>query len=471
MPISSIPTTSFGRRPVSLSQIANQMKVQRAIDAADKPGSNAPAAINKWHLFRTLTEIRERLGVSDRALSVLNALLSFHQETALTLPKPLNAASAGDDDAESHDMLAASEGEGGSCDLVVFPSNRSLAQRAHGMAGTTLWRHLTALVEAGLILRRDSPNGKRYARRSATGAGFSDAFGFDLTPLITRAAEFEALAEELRVLQRRRRVLKERISLHRRDVGKLIACGLDEGLQGDWEGYRQRYMGLMTPLRRLKHDGDVTALEAELARLRSDVTKALESHVNAQNLQSNALQNAMHQSNSKPQSPNDFEPASKEVGGEPDASASEDNSDLDAIETKTYPLGMVMEACPDVREFAPAGHVKTWSDFMAAAGVIRPMIGISPDAWREAQQALGKAEAHVVVAIILQRSIHSSEAQTRSGSTPGSTAVTVNGSPAILSAGGYLRALTDKARAGEFALGPVLMALIGQRLKARRAQV
>ena len=47
--------------------------------------------------------------------------------------------------------------------------------------------------------------------------------------------------------------------------------------------------------------------------------------------------------------------------------------------------------------------------------------------------------------------------------------VVVNGSPAIQSAGGYLRTLTDKARAGEFALGPVLMALIGQRLKRKRA--
>jgi replication initiation protein RepC len=55
------------------------------------------------------------------------------------------------------------------------------------------------------------------------------------------------------------------------------------------------------------------------------------------------------------------------------------------------------------------------------------------------------------------------------GPAPGSTVVVVNGSPAIQSAGGYLRTLTDKARAGEFALGPVLMALIGQRLKRKRA--
>jgi hypothetical protein len=50
------------------------------------------------------------------------------------------------------------------------------------------------------------------------------------------------------------------------------------------------------------------------------------------------------------------------------------------------------------------------------------------------------------------------------------TAVLVNGSPAIRSAGGYLRALTGEAQAGRLALGPLLMALIGQRLKARRGR-
>ncbi|MGL4438020.1 MAG: helix-turn-helix domain-containing protein, partial [Bosea sp. (in: a-proteobacteria)] len=83
-----ISTTPFGRRPAKLGQIAAQLQVRRAVADAGKPGSNIPAAVNKWHVFRTLTEIRERLGVSDRSLSVLNALLSFHPETALSLPKP-----------------------------------------------------------------------------------------------------------------------------------------------------------------------------------------------------------------------------------------------------------------------------------------------------------------------------------------------------------------------------------------------
>jgi replication initiation protein RepC len=460
-----VPTTPFGRRPVTLGQIATQLQVKRAVDGAGKPGSNAPAAVNKWQLFRTLTEIRERLGVSDRSLSVLNALLSFHQETALSLPK------AAKRDPEDYEAVVG-EGPSSSCDLVVFPSNKALGQRAHGMASTTLWRHLTALVAAGLIIRRDSPNGKRYARKDTSGRErFSDAFGFDLTPLVARAPEFGVIAEELRALDRQRRLLKERISLHRRDVGKLIACGLDERPPGDWEGFRQRFLGLMTPLRRIKSGQDLEALAAELSALRLDVVNTLESHINVQNMESNDHRNSEHQSNSKTQWPTELEPASNKVGdGDEVERAQTDAADDKARKSETYPLGMVMEACPDLRDYGPGARVKTWSDFLEAVRVIRPMIGISPDAWASARQMLGETPAHVVVATILQRSIHSSEAETRPGPSPGSTVVVVNGSPAIQSAGGYLRALTEKARAGEFALGPMLMALIGQRLKAKRAK-
>ncbi len=454
-----IPTTSFGRRQLTLGQIAAQLRVKRAVDEAVKPGSNAPAAVNKWQICRTLTEVRERIGVTDRSLSVLNALLSFHPETALSLPKP--RAGAADDP-----LAASGEGASASCDLIVFPSNRQLGQRAHGMAPATLWRHLTALVQAGLIIRRDSPNGKRYARKDASGQErFSDAFGFDLTPLVARAPEFEGLAEEERAKQKKRYLTKERISLLRRDVSKSIALGLDESLPGDWESYRQRAMALMTPLRRIRDDRDLDALAADLTTLRLDVTKALESGINVQDSMCNDHQTEQHQSNSNTNSDSVLEPASKEEGAKVEVLAGNESDP----EVKIYPLGLVIEACPDVREYAPGGRVKTWSEFLAAAGAVRPMIGISPDAWREAQDVLGKVEAHVVVATILQRSIHSSEAETVPGPVPGSTVVVVNGSPAIHSAGGYLRALTDKARAGEFALGPVLMALIGQRLKRKRA--
>jgi len=63
---------------------------------------------------------------------------------------------------------------------------------------------------------------------------------------------------------------------------------------------------------------------------------------------------------------------------------------------------------------------------MATAALVRPWLGISPSAWEEAIEAFGPEDAAVVLAAILQRS------------------------SLINSAGGYLRNLTEKARAGPF---------------------
>ena len=462
-----ITTTSFGRRPAKLCQIANRMNIARLVEDAGKPGSNAPAAVNKWTLFRTLTEIKDRLGVSDRALGVLNALLSFQQETALSLPKVLLETEAADVEEEGQGTST----RGASCDLVVFPSNKALCLRAHGMEDRTLRRHIAILVDAGLIIRRDSPNGKRYARKDQTGQErFSDAFGFDLTPLVARAAEFNSMAEQLRRDKREVMLLKERISLHRRDISKLVACGLDEGLPGDWEGFRQRFMGLVTPLRRIKETGDLRQLECELAELHAAVTFTIESIINAQNMSGNDGDFGQHQSNSNHLITSDSEPTSKAEGEQIQSSALPDP--VQNVSQRDYTIGMVIEACPDVSDYhTDGGKIRTWPQFMTAARLLRPMLGISPDAWRDAISVMGEVDAAIVVATILQRSEHSSEAKTLVSEGSGTIGTVVNGSPAIKSPGGYLRALTEKARAGEFALGPILMALMGQRLKAKRAVV
>ena len=95
------------------------------------------------------------------------------------------------------------------------------------MPASTLRRLLAVLVDAGLIVRRDSPNGKRYARKGR-GGEIKLAFGFDLAPLVVRAEEFERLAEEIEAEARAVRLAKERITLCRRDIAKMIATGIEE---------------------------------------------------------------------------------------------------------------------------------------------------------------------------------------------------------------------------------------------------
>jgi len=251
------PTTPFGRRPLSLAMVASQA----ATEAFRTKPNAAESVVHKWRLFRALTEAKEPLGVTDRALSVLHALLSFHQETALTLPGS-DAKKAGG--AKEGDAKAPSLG------IVVFPSNKELSIRAHGMAPATLRRHLACLVDAGLIIRRDSPNGKRFARRGQ-GGEIEDAFGFDLMPLVARAEEIENLAEDVRAENRAIALLREKITLTRRDIVKMIETGMEEGVPGDWDDFHARYAMLSGRYGRKLARVDFEALAGELAALAAEI--------------------------------------------------------------------------------------------------------------------------------------------------------------------------------------------------------
>jgi replication initiation protein RepC len=416
---------------LTLAMVASQASTR---EFAIKPGASEPV-VHKWRLFRALTEAKGPLGVTDRALSVLHALLSFHQETALTLPVTDRRA---DDTAGQ-----------GSAGIVVFPSNKELSIRANGMAPATLRRHLACLVEAGLIIRRDSPNGKRYARRGQ-GGKIENAFGFDLTPLVARAAEIENLAEEVRAENKAMRLLREWITLLRRDIVKMIATGLEEGVSGDWEALHLRYVALSSRYARNSTRRDLETLEADLAAFAREIQNVLENHVKFQKVSANESQNGRHIQNQITDS-FDLEPSLQKGRAEmlpsndqgpPPPSA---NANPKPSAPKTYPLGMVLEACPDILDYATKGGIDNWRDLATTAATVRRAIGVSPDAWAQALEVMGEHDTSIVIAAILQRGEE------------------------IKSAGGYLRVLTAKARAGEFSLGPVLMALLrGKAAKAGR---
>jgi replication initiation protein RepC len=95
-------------------------------------------------------------------------------------------------------------------------------------------------------------------------------------------------------------------------------------------------------------------------------------------------------------------------------------------------------------DYAKSG-INNWRDLATTAALVRAALGVSPDAWARALEVMGEHDAAIVIAAILQRGEE------------------------IKSAGGYLRVLTAKARASEFSLGPVLMALLrGKAAKAAR---
>lgn len=412
-------TTPFGRRSMTLGMLASQAATRRI-----EPGQS----IDKWKLYRALCEARPLLGITDRALAILNALLSFYPKGELC------------------------EDNG----LIVFPSNAQLSLRAHGMAEQTIRRHVATLVDAGLLIRKDSPNGKRYARKEQ-GGELREAFGFSLAPLLVRAEEIERLAAEVVAERLHLQRLRERLTLCRRDVAKLIEMALEEGAAGNWSAIHLHFRSVVEQLPRSPSAEQIAATLDELEMLREEIVNQLEVQVKTYNQGGNAPHTERHIQNSNPQSITELEPsfetkqgATAEDGSEGRAEPTEqiqkDEAKIDPVSgthaasaanaaLRSFPLGLVLQACPEIMAYGPRGAIGTWRDLMAAAVVVRSMLGVSPSAYEQACEIMGAENAATVMACVLERAGH------------------------INSAGGYLRDLTRRAERGEFAIGPMLMAL------------
>jgi len=373
--------TPFGGRSVAAALKAARVPVDASV-------SSEP--VDKWAVFSALRTARSRYGVTDRDLTVLNALLSF-------LPGRELAEGA---------------------QLVVHPSNASLSERAHGMAESTLRRHLAALVAAGLIRRQDSPNGKRYARRSQGGQVVL-AFGFDLAPLLRRAAEFARAEAEVTEAAEALRRQREHLVLLLRDLAGLIVHARAEGVPGDFT-MAENQLAELRPL--LRRRPDPKALAQGLARaadLHADLLRMLDPGP--------ALSSGTAARNERHHQSSDADLIESEQSQEPITET--------ATEAPRLPLTLVLKACPDIEPYARNG-LRSWPDLVATAIRVAGMMGISPSAWQQAASSMGPEAAAVTVSAMLQRFTR------------------------INNPGGYLRSLAKRAIEGAFSPGPMVMALL-----------
>lgn len=396
--------TPFGRRAMSLGMIASQAA------ARDIP---AGTRTNKWEVFRHIREARDLIGATDRGLAILNALLSFHPETEL-----------------------AGDGE-----LVVWPSNEQLMARANGMPATTLRRHIAILVDCGLIIRRDSPNGKRFARKGRDGE-IQQAYGFDLSPVLARAAEFGALAESVQAEKKALRVARERLTLLRRDIVKMIDTAIEEKVPGNWGRVLLTYQEIISRLPRNAGRLVVEDAATDLHGLWTELREVLESFAKTQIPAANESHSGRHIQNSKPDS--NLESTSTEKR-KLAAAVDPTTNNVHVLPERELPLTIVLDACPTIGWLAKGGEpIRSWRELLAAAEIARSTLGVSPSAWEEARTAMGDKQAAITIAGIYQRSEQ------------------------ISSAGGYLRSLTDKAREGKYSALPMIMALLRARLDDAR---
>jgi replication initiation protein RepC len=382
----------------------------------ERPEASVPGKpINKWELLRELSKAQVAFGVTERDLTVMQGLLSFFPDDAL----------------------------GGNAEMVVFPSNKAICERLNGMPCSTMRRHLARLVEAGLLMRRDSPNGKRYVRKHGEERV---AFGFDLSPLYCRTEEIARAAEAVREAEDRVRRLREVVSLMRRDLAALAEFGeeIQPGL-GLWDQFRDKAVLTARALRRKLTLEELSAYRIDLEALLDHARNVIDGP-ETEEMNTNDARCERHHHNSNEES-SDLEPALKKGGaaaGAPDPETDALVADVEEADTRRVPkipLHLVIAGCPSLKTFYQ-GDIRHWHQLFDAACHVRPAMGISASAWEEAQRFMGPEQASIVVVAMLERFAD------------------------IRSPGGYLRALTSKAAAGEFSCGPMIMALMSRRTAA-----
>ena len=403
-------------RPLSAAHL-------RAVDDTVSHAGPLPARpVNKWVLLRELSKAQAAFGVTERDLTVLQGLLSFFPGDELGV-----------------------DGQ----DMIVFPSNRAICERLNGMPCSTMRRHLAKLVQAGLIARRDSPNGKRFQRREGEARL---VFGFDLAPLHAQAEAIAQAAEAVRAEESHCKRLRVIVSLMRRDAAALADYGatLHPGL-ALWGELAALAAEVARALRRKLSTDALAGYRAAMAQALEAARDVIDGAVTEEmNTNDARFEQHLHNSNKDSlESEPGFEKATGGGVAQPalavvavDAKGEgKPDSNPEGQGVPKIPLHLVLAACPSLKDFHD-GPIRHWHQLFDAACALRPSMGVSPSAWEEAVRCMGPESAAITLVAMLERFDE------------------------IRSPGGYLRSLSGKAAAGAFSCGPMVMALLSRRQAA-----
>ena len=295
------------------------------------PGKVAPATeTDVWAIFRALRDSHSHFGLRPGHMQTLQALLSF---------------------------LKTGHGE------TVFASNFEICRRIGGIDERTLRRHIDRFLVLGFITRHDSPNRKRYRVRSSDGHCIS--YGFSLTPLIERADELLAIAQEVENRRRDCVFIRKQILT--------ILAQLEESCPENTFVSEVR-----KTLRRKLSEVEYRALlaetenEYELTSTAVDVPKAT-------HLPANDGQNDRHLSKSE-----------------------KEDKDLERRENAKKPeVRTLTLVCREATAFSPK-KLTTWNEVEHHAQTLAPMMGIHTTTFEKAKKAIGTQKASCAIFIMLQ---------------------------------------------------------------------
>ncbi|MDJ0820318.1 MAG: plasmid replication protein RepC [Paracoccaceae bacterium] len=342
---------------------------------------------------------------------------------------------------------------------IVWASNAYLMEQT-GFSLSALKRHARRLAEAGVIAFKDSPNGKRWGKRDEDGI-IIEAYGFDLSPLAARAEEFEQLQAELQAERELCQFLKRQITVSRRMIRARLEAALSGALRGPWAQLQEVFEELLGKLpRRIVASQTLDRLLGWFNDLQERVEAAfLKATRPAEPAEKQSLTQGETTEKTRKMNPTEVnsEPdiqitnhpdpvisnrseneQAAGVLGDPEPGAPIERPAEDEPQTEAKPRGValdvstIMQACPEFATWARDldGYLKDWGDVYRVAGRLRPMIGVSEQAWAAAQEGLGKQAATAAMVLVFDK----------------------HAKGEVASPGGYLRGMVEKAVAGELHL-------------------
>src|SRR5512133_3948018 len=132
---------------------------------------------------------------------------------------------------------------------IVWPSNRKL-ETMLGLARRQVQNVLSALIRAQLITPIDSPTGRRWGHRDAKTGKIVEAYGFDLSPIALRYAEFVAVAARAAAEERERAALRRRLTIARKAIQQIAETALEHQLTDrDWHYWLAEALALVLTIR------------------------------------------------------------------------------------------------------------------------------------------------------------------------------------------------------------------------------
>ena len=159
---------------------------------------------------------------------------------------------------------------------VVWPS-ASMQQEALGLSPTQVKRLNRSLIELGLVTMKDSPNGKRYGRRHEKTGHIIEAYGFDLSPIAMRHAEFVRLAEEGRAERTAMRRLRRRATIARKAIIQILETAAEYAITGEeWITLARESEAIARSLRSVERVDEMETGVASLERRQTAARERIE---------------------------------------------------------------------------------------------------------------------------------------------------------------------------------------------------